>query len=331
MVWANAEKSTRQSYGQARRNAAFWVLDQGIGGVTVNFGGDVEPHPLSVFSGHTLLDALTGTTSSLAGRKHSLSITESEAEEIQVSRGREALQQDLGIPPADEDGIFLQWDEDIESEVGRQPASSLKDRASSSMPWNLAASSRHSSAREGRYIGIDSSVRHGFPSALSGRLPRLVSASPLMGRGADLIDLDSPQYRSDQGLMDLSGGFDDFTGITPSEVGEEFALDRPVTVSNTQEAAQLEHQAHNFLIFLDEQISKGAEESSSPSITFEQLLPPSQNTNVVAAQGILHVLALATKDFISVEQEVAFGDIVLRIADSYRQGEDQVEHLDIMT
>lgn len=49
------------------------------------------------------------------------------------------------------------------------------------------------------------------------------------------------------------------------------------------------------------------------TITFEKLLPPQHNTEIVAAQGLLHVLSLATKGLIDVEQNEAFGDIDLSI------------------
>ena len=48
-------------------------------------------------------------------------------------------------------------------------------------------------------------------------------------------------------------------------------------------------------------------------IDFDQLLPPLNNSRVVAAQGLLHVLALVTKNGLIAHQEEAFGPIGLRI------------------
>ena len=53
-------KQQKRATTQGRKNAAFWILGQGIGGVKANFGEDREPHPLAIFSGQALLDALTG-------------------------------------------------------------------------------------------------------------------------------------------------------------------------------------------------------------------------------------------------------------------------------
>ena len=46
-------------------------------------------------------------------------------------------------------------------------------------------------------------------------------------------------------------------------------------------------------------------------VEFEQLLPPKEHSTVIAAQGLHHLLALATKNLLDVEQEEAFG--VIRI------------------
>jgi len=46
-------------------------------------------------------------------------------------------------------------------------------------------------------------------------------------------------------------------------------------------------------------------------IAFGELITPEQNTKIVAAQGLLHVLTLATKGVLGVRQEVEYGDIEL--------------------
>ena len=48
-------------------------------------------------------------------------------------------------------------------------------------------------------------------------------------------------------------------------------------------------------------------------VEFEQLLPPREHSTVIAAQGLHHVLALATKNLLEVEQREAFGGIRIGI------------------
>jgi len=56
-----------------------------------------------------------------------------------------------------------------------------------------------------------------------------------------------------------------------------------------------------------------SEEEKRRSIAFHTLLPPRENTTAVAAQGLLHVLALAMRGLLLVAQEVPFGEIWLGV------------------
>ena len=51
-------------------------------------------------------------------------------------------------------------------------------------------------------------------------------------------------------------------------------------------------------------------------VLFEELLPPLTNMRVVAAQALLHTLALATKGLLTVRQDEHFGGIGLRIVET---------------
>lgn len=53
----------------AKKNAAFCVLGVGIAAVGLGLGVSRVPHPLNIFSGSRLLDALTGAKTEGAGRK----------------------------------------------------------------------------------------------------------------------------------------------------------------------------------------------------------------------------------------------------------------------
>jgi meiotic recombination protein REC8, fungi type len=208
------------------------------------------------------------------------------------------------------------------------------------MPWNVSAS-RHGSDHpfgSGLLGGLGSSVggqgmgmEFGPPSAfISRRGTRLTSASPLLGRGGTIqryssLELLKPVKlvggEASDGSFDNSGmqlGGDDMIG------DPEFQLYGPAAAVDTQTAAQsqwvaaaLDMEAHNFLVFLTAEINakvvaaEGAadrlKEDDVETVTFQSLLPPEQHSKVVAAQGLLHVLSLATKGLIEVKQEEAFG------------------------
>ena len=112
----------------------------------------------------------------------------------------------------------------------------------------------------------------------------------------------------------------------------EFELFGPAAHVDSQTAARsqwvreaLDSEGMNFLAFLKAEIeakktagtgvggTEGGdgklEDDESLPITFEVLLPPRQHSKVVAAQGLLHVLSLATKGLVRVRQHEVFGKI----------------------
>lgn len=106
---------------QARKNAEHWVLGSGIGGVGSGLGQDHASGPLQIFSGTTLLAALTGRELSPAGTKHarSPSVTSAAEEEERRVRAREEQGEQVGRGTADQqltlagqdEGIFMGGDE----------------------------------------------------------------------------------------------------------------------------------------------------------------------------------------------------------------------------
>lgn len=214
------------------------------------------------------------------------------------------------------------------------------------MPWNVSASllSRQgSSVIQGR--GFSGSIG-GFPTSAGGpsslfgvepgslprRLSRLTSASPLLGRGKPsglerLSSLEIPEHDDDDELL---GG--------RADAGDQLALDDfelhgPGANVDTQTAAQsqwmketLDRESFNFLEFLragvdkarppddDDQDELAGVEPKQEFVLFEELLPPTGNSKVVAAQALLHTLALATKNLIKVNQDVGYGDIRVELA-----------------
>jgi meiotic recombination protein REC8, fungi type len=106
---------------QARKNAEYWVLGQGIGNVGRGLGRDHASAPLQVFCGASLLAALTGKEPLPAGMKHArsasvASIAEEEERRVRAREeeteqvGRGAGERDLTLAGQDE-GIFLGGEE----------------------------------------------------------------------------------------------------------------------------------------------------------------------------------------------------------------------------
>lgn len=161
--------------------------------------------------------------------------------------------------------------------------------------------------------------------------------SPVLGGSSNQDNTD---------LMSLGGGFeledDDLDARLAASPDEEFELNDPVEASSTQDTAthrwdseNLEKEAFNFLDYLYTSIKKkekgrvveiDAEENTS--MTFAELLPTKSINEVAAAQGMLHVLSLATKGLINVRQDVAFGNITLSIVgEIFEEAEDGNEEV----
>lgn len=165
-----------------------------------------------------------------------------------------------------------------------------------------------------------------MPGSLDRRASRITSASPLTGRGLQRLgSLEFPQHDDD----------DDFLGgRTISSLADDFQLYGPAAGVSTQTAAEsqwiqatLDRESSNFLDFVKDKVTaklpilpEEEDELSGgsrprPVVFFEELLPPAQHTKIVAAQAFHHVLALATRGLINVQQEqVIYGPIELGLA-----------------
>lgn len=100
---------------QAKKNAEHWVLGQGIGGVGSGLGRDHASGPLQMFSGTTLLAALTGKEPSPAGAKHarSRSVTSAAEEGERRVRVREEGSEEVGRYAGEKDLTLAGLDEGI--------------------------------------------------------------------------------------------------------------------------------------------------------------------------------------------------------------------------
>lgn len=353
MASAHLEKLVRISTAQAKRNAAYWVLDQGLGEVDSNFREDYGQHPLAIFSGQTLIDSLLGPSEQPGGRKRPASAISEDAasggsqrskrirsqshEHLPTMQGRQG---DL-LASNEEDLDIVLGDDDIDIEVGRGEEAPLSDHLSD-MPWNAYASSRPGSVRPGLSAARVSSSAHrrgtfdvNIPSSNVKRVSQLIRESPLDPRRRMLQSsvLGGSSNQDNTDLVSLGGDFeiddDELNARLAGDLDEDFELKMPVEDMNTQETAashwvseKLEEEAFNFLEFLHTTIRKKEKKAAvetghdgNTSMTFEELLPPHRNNEIVAAQGLLHVLSLATKGLIEVRQNEAFGDINLSAVD----------------
>lgn len=233
-------------------------------------------------------------------------------------------------------------------EVGRTAPEQLLEGRTSQMPWDVYSASRQGSIRPfgSAAAGMTSSVggtaqglELGPPSALSRRGSRLMAASPLQGRGPPLplsqrISIISTPERERGATTGALVEDEEMLGgeLPPLEdESEEFQLHGLVAGPDTQTAGQshwvaaaLDSESRNFLDFLDAQIQAQAPtvekqlqegvERPRRTATFEGLLPPGEHTKVVAAQAFMHVLTLASQNWVSVRQDEGFGDLELAIA-----------------
>lgn len=327
----------------------FGVGIGGIGAGVSAF--DVKGPLADMFAGEAFMQALTGVPAQTAGRKRGseeveAAESESEARRVRMRQGDEELGLAQGLNLEDDDGIVLpgsevsnssrRWSIDTEFiqaiEMARHAQPALDD--TSQFPWNRSASLRGS--RQGSIgQGFGSSVG-GFatsggrlsslppiagPGSLDRRASRITSASPLVGRGQG------------QDLEPEISQFDDnelLGGPSTSIAGDDFQIYGPAAIVDTQTAAQsqwlraaLDTESSNFLEFIKAEVSRKAAAAQDTedqdaggvvaptSVFFEELLPPDRNTKIVGAQALLHVLALATKGLIQVEQQEHYGPINL--------------------
>ncbi|KAL5051133.1 hypothetical protein BDW71DRAFT_194209 [Aspergillus fruticulosus] len=321
MAVAARHKRQNRVPTQAKKNAAYWVFGLGIGSVGTGVGSSRVIHPLHSFSGDKLYETLVPHKRPLED--------DSEAEKRRV-RAREDDEQGR----MDTVGDNNLWNEDVE--LGRHQSPPLHDDNSSQMPWNITASvqsSRHGAPAAnifGGFGSVSDLSSRGMPESVAsfGRAPsvgpsglgrarnRLTSASPLAGRGFpyDFDNLSLPGHRDDD--LDKLEGFDLGNYLDDNVMGESNSnadaaglSHRSQELQNSLTESVMDQEGLNFLDFLALKIEsqkpgeESAEEASATEITFSTLLPPQKTSAAVATQGLMHILALATKGFLRVRQD----------------------------
>ncbi|CAI7650527.1 unnamed protein product [Penicillium glandicola] len=319
MMQALKQKQQNKIPAISKKNAAFWVFGQGIGSVGVGLGMDHELHPLNLYSGENLFEAVGGYPQRNR-RKRS-------ADDDEVPEGRRVRARDEQADHLSRENIDLL---NMEVEVGRDAPSSLFDDHSSQMPWNITASIQSSRKRQ----------RFGSVSELSSRgrkaRSRLTSASPLAGRsylgGQDRLSLELlGEFGDDLDLTrylegELATDRENISSLTPSK---RSALERAKST--------LDRESLNFIEFMKTKMGTAnndkAGNAQSPNsnvsspvaamlgqTTFASLLPPGSTTRAVATQALMNVLTLATKGVLHVHQD-GYIDESTEWAVCYRYGE----------
>ncbi|PYH91902.1 hypothetical protein BO71DRAFT_358419 [Aspergillus ellipticus CBS 707.79] len=331
MAAAAKQKQKNKLPTLAKKNAAFWVFGQGIGSVGTGVGSGRVSHPLELFSGEKLKDALEFEPNTRGTKRVHASIEDEDPDIDRRVRARVEDEEQIGR--AQDEAL---WNEDVE--IGRQAPSALRDDSSIQMPWNITASIQ--SSRQGSAtnifggLGSDFSSR-GFSDAGFGRpRSRLTSASPLAGRGfpfdieglnglsipgqqgddMNLDDLDLSQYlhteltAANDGIINENPLADTYPGGIPSL---QAMLD-------DSQKSNLDQESLNFFDFLTTKLATVStkpdseqyddEVKETKAMTFTTLLPPQKTSRVVATQALMHVLTLATRGILSVHQE-AYEDL----------------------
>ncbi|KAK6442416.1 R8 protein [Oleoguttula sp. CCFEE 5521] len=317
MLESRQHKQATRLTAVAKQNAHHWVLGSALNHLTESG----ERSPLSMFSGIQLLEAMTGKKLTSGGEKRPRDEDPASDDSRRVRSRGEPSSDEMGRGIQQEDDGYMPVIDDYEIEQGRDQPTPLDDRNLSSVfPWNQSAGSQRPTGLFG--VNVTSSIG-GIPlGPISRRGSRLTTASPLLGRsevtgGEDVL---LPDSNPDIG----------FTGL------DDFELFGPAADVDTQTAAQsqwvrtaLDGESANFLTFvqagideLDEKREElapdeGDDESMMGSVDFDHLLPPEKNTYIVAAQALLHVLTLGTKNAITVKQDEAYGRISMRVVEAY--------------
>lgn len=319
---ANMNEALRHKHAHrlvtlAKKNAEHWMLGPGDNGLLQGDHG-----PLNMFTGIKLLEAMTGLKLTIGGEKRARDEDPASDDSRRVrSRALGVSSDEVGRGFDFQDDGFLPMGDDYTIEQGRDQPTPLDDRHISSVfPWNQSTGSRRPT---GLFSAGGTSAIGALPlPSLSRRESRLSTVSPLVGRGFEVGN-------EDDGLH--LAGSEAYLGATAED---EFELFGPAAQVDTQTAAEsqwvraaLDGESANFLEFVKAGIDEAdqaraaappgdeEDENMMGRIDFDQLLPPMNNTSVVAAQGLLHVLALVTKNVLVAEQKETFGPIGLKVLD----------------
>ena len=290
-MMASRKRRKITSQFQARKNALLFLYDQGLARVGIRPELQDTEHPLAEqFAGVGLKARLQGQLPDQIGEIHQTENRRrkseeafSEHDEEQQRNLRRRGDEDMEFGRGDDQGHIVLGD-DSAPEIGMEAEHAMDDRHSSSMmPWG-----RQSSAVPGSSVKAPGSAQKVIPNP-----------SPLLDRGSVI--------RSIERHSDPAGpafGSDDFQPL----LSQEYESSLSGNVLETQPGfAGLDTASQEFLGYaMDEALKGGLTRGSNENkrwISFDQLADPGVHGKGVAAQAFLHVLSLATKNRIIVDQE----------------------------
>ncbi|KAG9233376.1 hypothetical protein BJ875DRAFT_378746 [Amylocarpus encephaloides] len=326
MALATQIKNNHQATLHAKKNAFHFVFGTGIMGVGEGVGLAKVPSSLEMFYGDSLKATILGIElpSLVRATKRSHEEVDGEKPLFSPKRPRHGDEEEIGR--GFEEDVAVNFEEDApldrrgSVEIGREAGSALADYPSSAlMPWNVSASLN--------------SHQRGLSSRGPGSDRRRATASPLMGRGSALpgeLEKFSLMQEDDNDIM--YGRDDDFQSVdafpqgagfrsssqAPHQANNDFELFGPAADVDTQTAGQsqwvrqaLDRESNNFFKFVkntieenaDDEMSRDLEEgrASATFVTFGVMFNE-KNSAVVAAQAFYHILTLATKNRVWVDQ-----------------------------
>lgn len=317
---------------QVRRNAKAFLFDNGLANVA-------KPplsmtHPLGAkFSGMTLLAQLQGRDpesepefQSRGRRRTSAEAFPDAQDKERNTRQKTGNQHDGEILEVGRNGNMdaAMVGDDLAPEMGLDAAKGLEDRHSSSMaPW-----SRPPSAAPGSSLRGQGSVqkKHPAPSPLHGR----VSVVRSIERFSDLPDL--PHNYDDLAMLhsqDSSVGDEGLMGDFGFANGKD-----------TQDSGVIDSSALDFLGYAttrarEKGYTRPRDRADHRWIDFDTLteeLNDTASTKAFVSEAFMHVLILATRNAIAVEQEgiadnQAFGTIRIGLAIPKQNDDDMADEL----
>ncbi|PYI26015.1 hypothetical protein BP00DRAFT_382819 [Aspergillus indologenus CBS 114.80] len=336
MAIASNQKSKNKLPTLSKKNAAFWVYGQGIGSVGNGVGKSQATHPLHFFSGEQLYNTLTAAAASLSPKRVHDSIEDEGEEHI----GRRVRARNEGQP----DDLWNQ-DVEIGRHASSVLHDEGSFQMPWNITASIHSSRQGSIARNilPGIGSVSDFSSHGFSDAgLLRPRSRLTSSSPLAGRGFpfDIEALDNLQLPGHE-LEDVNM-FEDFDisqylhteaeaehgGVDRNNAVEAIAAEPgPPSASlrthgDDSQRSTLDQESLNFLDFLTAKIAAlaPADEGDGRDLVhpsssyfsgikrtmhFSSLLPPAKTSRIVATQGLMHILALATKGLLTVHQDEA--------------------------
>lgn len=310
MTEAAARNAHPKAARQAKSTANTLVLEHGIGGALVS------PALAELFSGQAILSRIAEKTAPTTDQPGSTA-----EEQARGVRGATAsITSDLrGLDLGP--GTLADLPGDIPSELGRDAEATGLDQTTNPFPW-LQTPSRTAHFSPGGPGTASSDPNTPFPELpLSSKRPSpRIPASTRRGRErmsvlhsvAEEAELCFPAGAPS------SPGFDAFEFFGPAadaatqDVGSKAWLDAQL---EKESMAFLEyvHQAVEGKVLQQEEMGEVAE--GVHTVEFEELVRPERDARMVAAQGLGHVLLLATRGRVYVSQEVPFGEIQISLVD----------------